>query len=310
MSELHVEYRPDDLDDVIGQDATVKALKKKFKDKTIPHAILFTGGSGCGKTTLARIIGAEVGCSGPGLMEIDAATNTGIDAWREIASQLQYTNIGKSPNKFVIIDECHQLSKSSWNSLLKIIEEPPAHVYFVLCTTELSKVPKTIRTRCQEYALKDVRVDDLRDLLDDVADAEEMDLPKGAVELIARQSDGSPRRALTYLAQANGCTTKDEVADILKTPLDDKEVIEFVKMITGRKPKWKDAQAFLKEAKQLNPESVRITIVNYCNACILNSNSEGDAMRFLAVMEEFADPIYEATGVAELTLATANVIFD
>ncbi len=226
MSELHVEYRPDNLDEVIGQDAIVKSLKQKFKSKDIPHAFLFTGGAGCGKTTLARIIGKEVGASGPGLMEIDAATNTGIDAWREISAQLQYTSMGKNPNKFVIIDECHRLSGSAWDSLLKIIEEPPSHVFFSLCTTNIKKVPKTIRTRCQEYTLKDVRVDDLRDLLDEVADAEDISLPKGGIELICRQSEGSPRRALTYLSQSAGCTTKEEIADILRTPLDDKEVID------------------------------------------------------------------------------------
>jgi len=128
--DFHIKYRPASLDEVLGQDAVVKSLETLFKKKDMPHAFLFTGGSGCGKTTLAMIVADQVGCEGAQIEEIDAATHTGIDDWREIAKQLQYAGFGNNSRKFVIVDECHQLSKSSWNSLLKIIEEPPAHVFF------------------------------------------------------------------------------------------------------------------------------------------------------------------------------------
>lgn len=307
MEDFHVKFRPDDLDEVIGQDPTVKSLKKLFKGD-LPHAFLFTGGSGTGKTTIARIVGREVGCYGKGLLEIDAATHTGIDDWREIASQLRYPAIGGNGIKFVIIDECHQLSKSSWNSLLKILEEPPSHVYFALCTTEFNKVPKTIQTRCHKYTLKDVRSDDLIDLLEVVCEAEELELPKGSLALIARECGGSPREALVYLSQARGCDTKEEVAEILRTPTDNSQVIDFCRMLL-KKPNWKEAQGHLKDFKELRGESVRIQVVNYLGACILGAKSEKEACRLLPILEAFSEEFYAATENSDLLLATCEVIF-
>lgn len=308
MSEdFHRKYRPAELDEVIGQDAIVKSLQKLFKGD-LPHAFLFTGGSGTGKTTLARIVAGQLGCDSNSILEVDAATHTGIDAWRGISSQLQYASFGDSPTKFVIVDECHQLSKSSWNSLLKIIEEPPSHLFFAFCTTEFNKVPKTIQTRCHKYTLKDVRSDDLIDLLNFVCEEEELEMPKGAVQLIARESGGSPREALVYLSQSRGCDTKDEVAEILRTPGDSPQVIDFCRFLI-KSPKWKEAQRYLKEFKELNPESVRIQVVNYVGACILGAKSEKDVFRLLPILEAFSTEFYQATGNSDLLLATCEVIF-
>ena len=307
LEDFHIKYRPQDLDEVVGQDMVVKSLKKLFK-AGLPHAFLFTGGSGTGKTTLARIIANELNCSEGGLIEVDAATHTGIDAWRKIAEGLKYGNFGKDTTKFVIVDECHQLSKSAWNSLLKIIEEPSSHLFFALCTTEAGKVPKTIKTRCHKYDLKDVRPSDLTELLEYVAEEEEIELPKGSLQLIAKEAGGSPREALVYLSQARGCDTKEEVAEVLRAPTEDGEVYEFCKFLIGGKPKWKEAQKFLKSFKDLNPESVRIQVANYVGACATNTDSEKKACHFLSILEPFSSPFYEATGKVDLLLATADVI--
>ena len=154
---------------MLGQNAVVQSLQHFEQSGTWPHTFLFTGPSGCGKTTLARIIARKVGCQRQNLLEVDAATHTGIDAMRELADQLQYRGIGGDV-KVAIIDECHALSKQSWQSLLKIVEEPPNHVYFVFCTTETGKVPNTISTRAASYTLGPLPQDAIVQFVEDIAD--------------------------------------------------------------------------------------------------------------------------------------------
>lgn len=129
---LHVRLRPLELDGVIGQDAVVNSLVSLLEGNAVPHAYLFTGPSGVGKTTLARILARMTDCDDANIMEIDAATNSGIDNMRLVTQLAQYRGIGSSPNKFIIIDECHALSKATFQSLLLAIEEPPPHVYLSL----------------------------------------------------------------------------------------------------------------------------------------------------------------------------------
>ncbi len=131
MEPLHLKYRPKDFDEVVGQDAVVKSLQQAVKNNA-GHTFLFTGLSGVGKTTLARITAATVGCVSSNLIEIDAATHTGVDDMRDVTFSLKYKPIGVGSVKVIIVDECHMLSKSAWNSLLKVLEEPPAWVYWML----------------------------------------------------------------------------------------------------------------------------------------------------------------------------------
>ena len=144
---LHIKWRPQKLNDVISHAFVVSSLKALLKEKECPHSFLFTGPSGVGKTTLARIVASYLEAA---VLEIDAATNTGIDAMRAVQDMARYKAIDNE-KRVVIIDECHALSKQTWQSLLKIVEEPPAHLYWAFCTTEPDKVPATIKTRCVQY---------------------------------------------------------------------------------------------------------------------------------------------------------------
>src|SRR6266436_4362104 len=145
---LYRAYRPQDFSEVRGQEHIVKALEAAIKSKKISHAYLFSGGRGTGKTSVARILARELGVTDKDLYEMDAASNRGIDDIRELREGV-YAMPFESPYKFYIIDEAHMLTKEAWNALLKTLEEPPAHVIFILATTDIDKVPDTIVSRCQ-----------------------------------------------------------------------------------------------------------------------------------------------------------------
>ena len=151
MSEaLYRKYRPENFDEVLGQDHIVTTLSESLKLGNVAHAYLFSGGRGTGKTTMARILARAVNCSENDLYEIDAASNRGIDDIRELREAVN-TLPFESPYKVYIIDEVHMLTKEAFNALLKTLEEPPAHALFILATTEMDKLPETIVSRCQTF---------------------------------------------------------------------------------------------------------------------------------------------------------------
>ena len=220
---LSRKYRPKKLKEVVGQDFAVKALSNAFASDKIAHAFLFTGIRGVGKTTIARIIAMGLNCekekkptANPcgicasckailqdrfeDVLEIDAASNTGVDDVREIISSLKYRP-SKGNYKVFIIDEVHMLSNSAFNALLKTIEEPPSFVKFIFCTTEMKKIPITIISRCQKYSLSRVSLLSLCAYLEEIVELEKLDISKDALTIIARNSEGSIRDSLTILDQ-------------------------------------------------------------------------------------------------------------
>jgi DNA polymerase-3 subunit gamma/tau len=214
---LHTKYRPRKLSEVAGQGEICKSLEKALKATARPHAFLFEGPPGTGKTTLGRIVADRLSCS---VIEIDAASNSGIDAMREVLTTARYQAFGEKANKMYLIDEAHGLSKQAWDSLLKIIEEPPPHIFFVFCTTNVSKVPASIVSRCLSYSLKPLRYDDLMDLLEYVCDEEPLQTDDKILQLIARSCDGSPRVALTMLAKVQGCEDAEEAGVLMQSAMD------------------------------------------------------------------------------------------
>lgn len=219
---LYRKYRPERFADVKDQDHIVSVLEGAIKKDVIPHAMLFAGTRGTGKTTLARIVAAEIGTSATDLYEIDAASNRGIDDIRELREAVQALPF-ESKRKVYIIDEVHMLTKDAFNALLKTLEEPPAHVVFMLATTEIDKILDTILSRCQVFTMRSPSRGVLADTVTEIATKEGFTLQSDAADLIAIAADGSFRDALGVLqkvimASGDKIGEADEVAAIIGAP--------------------------------------------------------------------------------------------
>lgn len=219
---LYRKYRPQKWDQVFGQDHITKVLESSIKTNKVSHAYLFVGSRGTGKTTVARIFAKEIGVSGNDLYEIDAASNRGIEDIKELRDGARVSPFD-SKYKIYIIDEVHMLSKDAWGALLKILEEPPKHVIFILATTELHKVPETIISRCQVFTFKKASDTVCKKMLFGVAEKEGFELDAGSTELIAILADGSFRDGLGELQKVINFSkgkkiTREDVEKITGAP--------------------------------------------------------------------------------------------
>jgi len=208
---LYRAYRPQGWSEVLGQDNVVRVLEASIKNKKIAHAYLFSGGRGTGKTSVARILAREIGVTANDTYEIDAASNTGVEHIRELREGAHVLPL-ESPYKVYIVDEAHMLSRSAWNAFLKTLEEPPAHVIFILATTERDKVPETVQSRCEIYTFKKPTREILSQSISDVAKKEGYSIERPASELIALLAEGSFRDALGILQKVLA-VTKDQKID-------------------------------------------------------------------------------------------------
>lgn len=195
---LHVRYRPKTFDAVVGNRPQVQALAQLVEARAV-QAFLLSGPSGVGKTTLARIAAHTLGARHDGLLEIDAASYSGIESIRDIQSLTRYRP-WDSPVRCVVMDECHQLSAKAWDALLRSIEEPPLYVFWIFCTTAFAIIPETVQTRCAHIVLDPLSDHDVKRLLADVTARERVHLSRSEINEIVAAARGSARQALVLLA--------------------------------------------------------------------------------------------------------------
>lgn len=281
---LYTKYRPQVFSDVVGQSIVESALVNALSRGSVSHAYLFTGPRGTGKTTMARLLAKALLCDGatngvpdgtceqckrvaqgthPDVIELDAASRTGVDTTREdIIATINYAPVYGS-YRIYIIDEVHMLSKSAFNALLKTLEEPPEHVIFILCTTEVQQIPETVISRCQRFDFKSIAVDDIEKRLAYVCECEQVRANPAALHMLAQRAKGGLRNALTMLEQAisfgNGAVDDACVHTLLGMSSNDYALTMIHALVV------RDAPAAFQLVNKLEEEGV--SLLGFVNDC-------------------------------------------
>jgi len=296
---LHIKHRPKCWDEIVGNESVVSALRLVLSRplEDMPRSFLFTGPSGCGKTTLARIMKVHLGCSDQDFYEYNSANVRGIDTIRDIGSSCQYSAFSGGV-KMYLLDECHKITLDGQHALLKLLEDTPPHVFFVLCTTEPDKLIPTIRTRCSRFDVASLTRHNLLKLLKNVCEKEGVQVDPAVLTKIVTSCNGSPRQALVMLDQVIDISDPDLAIQVIRDcTVDDVKVLDLCRALVGGRVSWSEVAGILKGLDS-DPESVRYAVLGYLNAVMLSNPSERIAKAISAFSESY---IY--TGKAGLTLS-------
>lgn len=295
---LYQDYRPKTLKHFVGNDDLKRDLRPFLRgERKPPKAILFTGPSGAGKTTLARILARAIGCAEGDIQELDTADFRGIDSIREIRRQMSLASL-TGQNRVWILDECHKLTNDAQNALLKALENPPEHVYFILCTTDPQLLIKTILTRCTQFIVEALSVSELIQVMQHVCQGEGMEVPEDALKSIAKNASGSPRAALSMLERLLARKPEDYEEVLATFSSYETQIKDLCQTLITGKVKWKQVADLIRNLKE-EPETVRRSILGYMNAVLLSGK---DAPRAAYILDCFKEPYFN-TGPAGLTLS-------
>jgi DNA polymerase III subunit gamma/tau len=299
---LYHKYRPNTFEEIVGNDQIIPSIQSMLENKkTCPHAFLLHGPTGCGKTTIGRIIARKLGCSGNDLREIDTADFRGIDTIREIRKQSQFMPL-EGNCRVWILDECHQLGNAAQSALLKALEDTPSHVYYILCTTDPQKLLPTIWGRCSQFQVQPLTEKDMFRLLRQVVKAENENLSKVVYEQITQDSLGYPRNALQILDQVLHAPTDKRLEIAKQTAEEQSQSIELCRALIKREG-WKYIASILTGLQNQDPESIRRHVLEYCNSVLLKGENDQAGL----IMENFVEPFYH-TGKPGLTFAAYSVV--
>lgn len=303
---LITKYRPKTFVEVIGQEGVVRSLQAALKSGT-SKTFLFSGDSGLGKTTLARLAAVASGCAEKDIVGVDGVSQSSKEEMLAVTSTLMYRPIGAGKTKAVIVDEAQGLSKAAIVSLLAVLEEPPEHVYWFLCTTEPTRIPQAIKTRSTHFSLKPVLFGALAEMLDRVVEAEKFSTSQEIVDLCAAEAGGSPRQALSNLSACAVAKDLKEAKDLLRSALESEEAVNLARgLLNGMS--WVEAQRILGGLSETNPESIRHVVRSYVTKVALSAKKEPTAGRALEILDAFSTPFYSADGLSPVVLATGKVL--
>lgn len=312
---LYNKLRPKSLEEVVGNVGTVGALKTLFEAGAAkaPHAFLLHGPTGTGKTTFARIIRTMIGCEESDFLEVNAAANRGIDVVRELI-QISATAPLSGNARLIVLDEAHQLTSQAQNALLKVMEDVSPSCFWVICTTEVGGVIKTIQNRCTTLETSLLRMKDMKDLLiHATAEISDQPLEDELMVEIIRAAAGSPRKALVILEKVAFMEDFEEAVLAAQSELQEDvraETIELCRLLIDRKPnRWGKAQKLLPGLID-EPEKVRISIANYLAGCVLREQELVRCGKLCSMMGLFERPFFSPSAKADLVravhLATVN----
>lgn len=303
MHELYKKHRPTSLKQISGQSTAVEMLSSFLKKRKVPHSILFSGPSGCGKTTLARILKDKLDCGDIDFSEINCADFRGIDMVREIRQTMHLSPINGSVRMW-LIDECHKLSNDAQNAFLKLLEDTPSHVYFVLCTTDPGKLLKTIITRCTEIRVSPLTHIEMKGLLQDIAGKEGFTISDEVYERIVEVSEGSARKGIVLLEQVAGLDTDEARINAILAQDVKVQAIALARAMIKPKISWNEIAGIIKGIEE-EPEKIRRLILSYASSvCLSGGPLASKAAKILAC---FRDHWYDC-GQPGLVLACWEVI--
>ena len=285
--ELYKKYRPKRLKQMIGQSGSVKVLTTYIENNRIPHALLFSGPSGCGKTTLARILRKELKC---GKYDFTEKNCRKIEEIRQIRSRMNQAPIsGKT--RIWLLDEAHQLTSDAQNEFLKMLEDTPKHVYFMLATTDPQKLKRTIRTRCTEIVVRTLVKKSMFKLLEYVCNKENVSIPRDVIEEIEESSDGSARKALVLLDQIIELDSEEAMMEAIKVTTVEIQSIAISRALFNTRTSWSDMTKILKGIVNEEPETIRRQVLGYATKVILSGGKSADMA--YQIIDAFRDNFYD-----------------
>lgn len=283
---LYLKHRPQSFSEIIGNEDITTPLQAFIEQEDFPRVYLFSGPSGCGKTTLARIFLDSIGCHDSDLQEINSAENRGIDTVREIYQNCKFRPLHGDFRGY-ILDEFHQSLKPTQEALLKLLEDTPKHVVFIICTTDPAKLITALKNRCQQFTVKLLTDTQMYKLLRRVLKREQADLEQGVLEQIISDAQGSPRHALQILDQVLATPEEQRMEVAKQNTVIASQSIDLCRALISA-ASWGAVSKILEGLKGQEPEDIRRHVLGYCQAVLLKSNNPQAAQ----VIECFWEPFY------------------